>query len=104
MLTVYILATMQLTGASLDTVKARYEQCVVAQTVTLGAANQESADTILRAVRFKCEPAWQQLTDSFPSGSGVPIAEQARSDALAKWRSDAEGAAIIALLEARHTR
>jgi hypothetical protein len=97
-----LLAMLQLSsGAGLDQAKAAYEHCMTAEAVHLGAGNQESADTILRAVRFKCEPAWQQLAATFPDAGGIPIAVQARSRALAKWRVDAEGAATAALLEAR---
>jgi hypothetical protein len=100
-----LLALLQLSaGAGLDQAKAAYEQCVTAEAVRLGAGNQESADTILRAVRFKCDPAWQQLVSAFPDAGGIPIAVQARSRALTKWRTDAEGAATAALLESRVKR
>lgn len=97
---IIFLAMLQV-AAGMDTAKATYEQCVTSEAVRLGSGNQESADTILRAVRFKCEPAWRQLQLTFPTAAGIPIAERARSSALAKWRNDAEGAAITALLEAR---
>jgi hypothetical protein len=103
MVIAYIIA-LQFAADPLDQAKAAYEQCVTAEAVHLGADNQESADTILRAVRFKCEPEWQQLAATFPSGTGVFIAEQARSRALAKWHSDAEGAAVAALLSVRLQR
>jgi hypothetical protein len=96
----YILAALQL-AAGMDQAKAAYQQCMVTEAIHLGADNQESADTILRAVRFRCDPTWQQLSASFPGGTGVFIAEQARTRALVKWRSDAEGAAVSALLDAR---
>lgn len=75
---------LALAATDLGSQRTAYQQCVVTQAVALGAGNQESADTILRAVRFKCDAAWQQLETSFPTGSGVPIAENARSNALAK--------------------
>lgn len=97
-----ILLAMQIASADpFDQAKAAYEQCVRTEAVRLGSGNNESADTILRAVRFKCEPAWLQLQAAFPSGTGVFAAERARSSALAKWHSEAEGAAIAALLDAR---
>lgn len=105
MVSVYVIALIQAaTGAGLDQAKSIYQNCVTAETVRLGQGNSESADTILRAVRFKCEPSWQALQASFPSGTGVRAAEMARVRVLEKWRGEAEGAAIAALLEARSTR
>jgi hypothetical protein len=97
-----LLALLQLSaGAGLDQAKAAYEQCMTAEAVHLGAGNQESADTILRAVRFKCDPAWQQLSRGLSRrrrNSDRGPGSIARPDEVAH---DAEGAATAALLEAR---
>jgi hypothetical protein len=69
-----------------------YDQCVQAQTLALGDSNQETADTILTAVRARCNPQWMSLVNAWP----IPDWQ-----ALSGWRQDSEGRAIGALLDAR---
>ena len=99
-----IMAAALAAGSDILAVRENYSNCVKAQTVRLGAQNAESADTILRAVSSVCQSQWIAVEMAFPGGTGVAIAEQARANALRLWRSQAENAAIAALLEARATR
>ena len=81
-----------------------YQSCIVDQAVRLGSSNAETADTILRAVRSVCEPQWAALQQAMPGGTGVASWEQIRAGTLANWRTEAENAAVAALLEARAKR
>ena len=96
-----ILAAMLAASSDILQVRDAYANCVKTQAVRLGAGNTESADTILRAVSSICQPQWIALEMAFPGETGVAIAEEGRARALRNWRSQAEDAAIAALLEAR---
>jgi hypothetical protein len=80
-----------------------YKACVLSETLTFGSSNQEPADTVLRAVRSRCEPQWANLQLAFPGGVGGGY-ETMRVQTLEAWRRQAEDAAIAALLEARPHR
>jgi hypothetical protein len=95
-----LLAALALVAADPDQVLQSYRNCVTSQAVRLGGRNTETADTILRAVRSICEPQWRELSASAGGGLGVPAVESA----LLRWRTEAEDAAVAALLEARAKR
>jgi hypothetical protein len=94
MIALLLLAAAQSPAANVEAAHAAYDRCVQQQTLELGAANQESADTILRAVRVRCNPQFMALVASFPGTT-------ARSPEMVGWQNDSEGRAIAALLEAR---
>lgn len=77
-----------------------FRRCTIDQAVQLGASNGETADTIVRAVRSVCAPKWLSLKSAAGVGLGVPTIDAMVLD----WRTDAENAAIAALLQARAKR
>jgi hypothetical protein len=77
-----------------------FRSCTTNQAVQLGASNSETADTIIRAVRSVCAPQWVSLKSAAGVGLGVATIDGIVLD----WRTDAENAAIAALLQARAKR
>ena len=77
-----------------------FRSCTIDQAVQLGASNAETADTIIRAVRSVCAAKWASLESAAGVGLGVATIDGMVLD----WRTDAENAAIAALLQARAKR
>lgn len=77
-----------------------YRKCTIEQAVQLGSSNAETADTIIRAVRSICKPQWVALNNA----AGVGLGVKAIDEAVLNWRTDAENAAVAALLQARSKR
>jgi hypothetical protein len=91
-------------ASPLSTASQLYRDCVTAQTVQLGAANHEPAETILTAVRTICLPQWVAVRRILPSNTGVPAADIMGGQLLDSIKERAEGQAVAALLEARAAR
>lgn len=77
-----------------------FRSCTINQAVQLGASNSETADTIMRAVRSACAPQWVSLKSAAGVGLGIATIDGMVLD----WRTDAENAAVAALLQARAKR
>jgi hypothetical protein len=107
MFTILLLAAAAQTNPVADHMFAArdaYRTCVTTQTVRLGAGNQETAETVLRAVRSLCAPQWDSLLVAFPGAELGGSAADMHDSVTSAWRRQAEDAAVAALLEARARR
>lgn len=95
-----MIAVLLLAAAGFLDTKQAYDNCARTEAVRLGSTNSETADTILRAVRSKCAPQWVALETVYPA-VGLPDIDAERARSLVLWRSQAEDAAVAALLESR---
>jgi hypothetical protein len=92
----------QSSNSAIERVKAAQQQletCFKEQIVKLGRNNQETAETLLRAVRSLCEEQDDALGWAYSDVSAIRTSDMVAL--RARDREDAENSAVAALLTAR---
>ena len=97
---VTLAATMP-TVADLKQVQGDYQRCLSTNTVTLGQANAEPAETILRAVDSVCRPQEDKLRAIYDE---TPLPTGRREAFIRETWTIGQDAGVAALLQVRATR
>lgn len=91
-------ASPQDTMADIRSARETYRQCVISETVRLGSANNESAETILTAVGSACREHEEAMRQAY---ARAPISELRVASLVQRDRQLAAQDAAAALLAAR---